>query len=267
MPTSGIANRVLVVRTANADPTYDQVDWNTDIKNKPSTFPPSAHTHYRSDITDFWSSPFWTNIPDKPSTFPPSAHASSHASGGSDPVSLDASQITSGRLSLSRMPTSGIANRVLVVRTANADPTYDQVDWNTDIKNKPSTFPPSAHTHYRSDITDFWSSPFWTNIPDKPSTFPPSAHTHYRSDIIDFAHTHSRTDITDFWSSPFWTNIPDKPSTFPPSAHTHSRSDVTDFGQAHSGQTFLINHQPSPHQPTPQAMNTADQTLSETWTT
>jgi hypothetical protein len=145
MPTSATANRVLVVRTANADPTFDQVDWNTDIKNIPSTFPPSPHTHSRSDVTDFWSAPFWGNIPDKPSTFPPSAHASSHASGGSDPVSLDASQIVSGRLSLSRMPTSTVANRVLVVRTANADPAYDQVDWNTDIKNIPSTFPPSLH--------------------------------------------------------------------------------------------------------------------------
>ncbi|MEM4500558.1 MAG: hypothetical protein QW512_00310, partial [Thermofilaceae archaeon] len=33
----------------------------------------------------------------------------------------------SGRLSLSKIPTSATANRVLVVRTANADPTYDQV--------------------------------------------------------------------------------------------------------------------------------------------
>jgi hypothetical protein len=75
----------------------------------------------------------------------PDSHASRHAYGGADAVSLDASQITSGRLSLSRLPTSATANRFLVVRTANADPTYDQVDWNTDIKNKPSTFPPSAH--------------------------------------------------------------------------------------------------------------------------
>jgi hypothetical protein len=75
----------------------------------------------------------------------PDAHASRHASGGADAVSLDASQITSGRLGLSRIPTSATANRVLLVRTANADPTYDQVNWNTDIKNIPSSFPPSAH--------------------------------------------------------------------------------------------------------------------------
>jgi hypothetical protein len=63
-------------------------DWNNLI-NKPSTFPPSAHTHARADVTDFWSSPFWGNIPDKPSTFPPSTHASSHYKGGSDPLQGD----------------------------------------------------------------------------------------------------------------------------------------------------------------------------------
>jgi hypothetical protein len=31
----------------------------------------------------------WNNLINKPSTFPPSAHASSHASGGSDPISID----------------------------------------------------------------------------------------------------------------------------------------------------------------------------------
>jgi hypothetical protein len=144
LPTSATANRFLAVRTANADPVYDALVagdipsitrskisdfwaspfW-TNIPDKPSTFPPSSHTHARADVTDFWSSPFWGSIPDKPSTFPPSAHASSHASGGADAVSLDASQITSGRLSLSRIPTSATANRILLVRTANADPVYD----------------------------------------------------------------------------------------------------------------------------------------------
>ena len=36
----------------------------------------------------------WTNLSGKPSTFTPSTHASSHASGGSDPLTLSVSQIT-----------------------------------------------------------------------------------------------------------------------------------------------------------------------------
>jgi hypothetical protein len=76
-----------------------------------------------------------------------------------------------------------------------------------------------THKHVRNDILDFFSTPFWNNIPDKPASFPPSAHTHTKADITDFAHTHPRGDITDFFASPFWGNIPDKPPTFPPSTH------------------------------------------------
>jgi hypothetical protein len=76
-----------------------------------------------------------------------------------------------------------------------------------------------THKHVRNDILDFFSTPFWDNIPDKPTSFPPSAHTHTKADITDFAHTHPRGDIADFFASPFWNNIPDKPSAFPPSAH------------------------------------------------
>lgn len=77
-----------------------------------------------------------------------------------------------------------------------------QSDWNvTDstsdayIKNKPSTFPPSAHTHTKAQISDFptsmpasdvpsWAkvaakpSYSWNEIVSKPSTFTPSGHTH-----------------------------------------------------------------------------------------
>jgi hypothetical protein len=78
------------------------------------------------------------------------------------------------------------------------------VDWNT-LTNKPSTFPPAAHTHLWADITDKPStfapaahSHDWNSITSKPSTFPPSTHSHS------------------------WTSITSKPSTFPPSAHSHS---------------------------------------------
>jgi hypothetical protein len=63
LPTSPNANRFLVVRTANSDPIYDTI--------QASDLP--SHTHTRSQITDF-------------------AHASTHAAGGSDPITgnLDA---------------------------------------------------------------------------------------------------------------------------------------------------------------------------------
>jgi len=61
--------------------------------------------------------------------------------------------------------------------------------WNS-VTGKPSTFPPSAHTHTASQITDFASAVVavsppvdWSNLTGKPSTFAPSAHTHLKSEI------------------------------------------------------------------------------------
>lgn len=70
-------------------------------------------------------------------------------------VSADASLITSGRFPLSRMPTSGTSNRVLVVRSANADPTYDQVRTEDILdgavtRGKLSPFFPYANVSYVS---------------------------------------------------------------------------------------------------------------------
>ena len=55
----------------------------------------------------------------------------------------------------------------------------DEVNRNWDILD--------AHEHERSEITDFFASPFWDNIPDKPTEFPPQPHTHEIVDIIDLA--------------------------------------------------------------------------------
>jgi hypothetical protein len=54
-----------------------------------------------------------------------------------------------------------------------------------DVLDKPTSFPPIAHTH------------LWAEIADRPTTMAPTAHTH------------------------LWADITDKPVTFPPSAHTH----------------------------------------------
>ncbi|MBA7465159.1 hypothetical protein ES707_00321 [subsurface metagenome] len=53
-----------------------------------------------------------------------------------------------------------------------------EVMWEELEKFKAGAFSPSPHTHPRTEISDFWDAAFWGNIPDKPSTFPPSAHTH-----------------------------------------------------------------------------------------
>lgn len=78
------------------------------------------------------------------------------------------------------------------------------LDWDS-LPDKPSTFPPSSHTHPWSQVTDRPASfpSDWSTTANKPSTFPPSSHTHTVSQISNW------------------------PSSFPPSAHTHGAGDIT----------------------------------------
>lgn len=86
-----------------------------------------------------------------------------------------------------------------------------------DITGKPTTFPPSTHTHSYASLTDI------------PNTFAPSAHTHAQADIVGLGttldgkansvHTH------------VWADITDKPNTFVPSAHTHVVADISDASE------------------------------------
>jgi hypothetical protein len=79
----------------------------------------------------------WASLSGVPSTFAPSAHASTHASGGSDPVSLAASQITSGTLDIARIPTGTSSTTVCI----GNDPRL------SDART------PTTHTHDWSEIT------------------------------------------------------------------------------------------------------------------
>ena len=71
-----------------------------------------------------------------------------------------------------------------------------------DIYDKPTTFPPSEHTHDAQPV----ASVAWPDITDKPTTFPPSEHTHDAQPVASVA----------------WPDITDKPTAFPPEEHFHA---------------------------------------------
>lgn len=95
------------------------------------------------------------------------------------------------------------------------------VTWST-LSGKPTSFPPSAHSHKWDEITGKPAvyppaAPAWVDVAGKPTTFPPAAHSHSWADITGkpatfppSAHTHA------------WGDIADKPTSFPPAAHTHA---------------------------------------------
>lgn len=94
----------------------------------------------------------------------------------------------------------GFATEDLRVATGG---TYS-LEW-ADVLNKPTSFPPSAHTHA------------WVEVQDKPASFPPSAHTHA------------------------WADITNKPTEFTPVSHTHTITDITNLQTELNGKS-LIGH-------------------------
>ena len=82
-----------------------------------------------------------------------------------------------------------------------------EVYWD-DIKNKPSTFTPSSHTHTINQISNFPTYWDWNYISGKPSTFAPSYHTHTIANITDIGNASvleadRLSNIRYFWGQPF----------------------------------------------------------------
>lgn len=164
-----------------------KLDWDS-VTDKPSVFPPAPHQHRMEDITDL--SLHWNSIEGKPSTYSPSAH--SHGLGDLPPIlkglatysdGLIDPDTTTESLILSQHPNapgggfwfirtlfyssiSADSNRVQLA-LAYADGkvfvrNYNNGSWTpwhrvdgtgwTDIRNRPTTFPPSSHTHSAADI-------------------------------------------------------------------------------------------------------------------
>jgi hypothetical protein len=94
----------------------------------------------------------------------------------------------------------------------------------------------AAGKFLKSNGTDVvWGDVDWTEVKNTPATFPPSAHTHVKADITDFAHTHPPSQISPQGSgSGLDADTVDgqHASDFAPASHTHTRSQITDFAHA-----------------------------------
>jgi hypothetical protein len=91
----------------------------------------------------------------------------------------------------------------------------------------------AAGKFLKSTGTDVvWGDVDWTEVQNKPATFPPSAHTHVKADITDFAHTHPPSQISPQGSgSGLDADTVDgqHASAFAPANHTHTKSQITDL--------------------------------------
>lgn len=143
------------------------VTW-SDVTGKPSTFPPSSHTHSISDVTGLQTAldgkssishtHAWGDITGKPTTFTPTAHSHVIADVTNLQTTLDGKADTAHTHvigNITNFPSqTGNAGKFLQTDGTNLSwvASSTSVDWSA-ITGKPSTFTPSTHTHAWSDIT------------------------------------------------------------------------------------------------------------------
>ena len=238
------------------------ITWDTLI-GKPSTFPPSSHTHTTASITGLK-----TALASKSNTDHNHDTVYSKLGHNHDERYYTESEMDSK------------------IKTINDKIAY--INWQT-LTGKPSTFPPSSHTHderyytesemdaklneksntghthddryykeseidnllnTKSDtghthddryyteseidiklknMSDNISNVTWATLTGKPSTFPPSSHIHDDRYYTETEIDNKIKTINDSITNVTWQTLKGKPSTFPPSSHTHSISNITNL--------------------------------------
>lgn len=211
----------------------------------------------------------WAGITDKPTTFPPEAHTHP-ATGISDSTATGRSVITAATSAAARTAIGAGTSSLAIGTTGSTAKAGNYVPTWTEVTSKPTTFPPVIG----SGATDAVAG----NDPRLTDARTPTAHTHPATGISDSTVTGravvtatdaaaARTAIGAGTSSlaigttagtakagdyqPAWTDVTSKPSTFPPTigstattavagndsrltnsrtptAHTHPATDVSD---------------------------------------
>lgn len=138
------------------------------ISDKPTEFPPSPHTHTWGDIAN----PLVTLIgtieaATLPGEFPQGISFGQAGSGFPESIGTVLNVRRNGYRQFQHFYNRNTTEAGLYIRTANGDSEWTPWvfmaskayvdgktwDWGTDITGKPSSFPPSAHTHSAADIT------------------------------------------------------------------------------------------------------------------
>lgn len=154
-----------------------ELSWDS-IKNKPETFPPSAHKHAISDVTDLQTtinainssiqsvqnsitaingtlSTYNTDITNLKNTTGKQTIDISNLQSNQTAFNNTLSQLANQLSSKANTDLSNVNNDVFKAKAEEAGVgggTAESVDWEN-VQNKPQTFPPSTHTHPTSEVT------------------------------------------------------------------------------------------------------------------
>ena len=153
---------------------------------------------------------------------------------------LDASKITTGTISVDRLPATALERCVVVANdTARFALTTASVQVGDTVKvtgtKKMYMVVDSSKLSSEAGYEEYFTSTDWSTITNKPSSYTPSSHTHTKSQITDFPTKMPASDVHD-WAkaenkpSYAWSEITSKPSTFTPSTHTHSDATTSASG-------------------------------------
>lgn len=210
--------------TISATGISSSIEWK-DIKNRPSTFTPSSHTHKWSEITEKPSvfPTNWANvankpaIPNMPTIFISGKNTRISPDGDNDFIFKAGNNII----------LDGSDGKLTISATGGTGPS--SVSWDN-VTDKPSIFPTN-----------------WANVANKPSipkepriflrglqsriTLDSSNDFNFEAgDNITFKVVNGGLKIssTGGTSSVDWSDIKNKPSVFPPSSHRHSWSEIND---------------------------------------
>lgn len=154
-----------------------EVSWDS-IKNKPETFPPSAHKHAISDVTDLQTTinainnsiqsvqnsitaingtlnSYNIEITNLKNTTGKQTIDISNLQSNQTAFNNTLSQLANQLSSKANTDLSNVNNDVFKAKAEEAGVgggTAESVDWEN-VQNKPQTFPPSTHTHPTSEVT------------------------------------------------------------------------------------------------------------------
>lgn len=152
---------------------------------------------------------------------------------------LDASKITSGTISVDRLPATALERCVVVADdTARFKLTTSSVQVGDTVKvtatKKMYMVIDSSKLSSAAGYEEYFTSTDWSTITNKPSSYTPSNHTHTKAQITDFPSSMPASDVYDWAKASAkptyaWDEITSKPTSFTPASHTHAKSQITDF--------------------------------------
>ena len=155
---------------------------------------------------------------------------------------LDASKITSGTIDIARLPKGSLERLVKVAdQAARYALTTDDVQLGDTVQQLDTgvMYVVTDETKLNSadGYTEFTagaaSSVPWTGVTGKPNDYPPSSHTHTKSQITDFP------ALATVATSGSYNDLNNIPASFTPSSHTHGN--VTNDGKLPTASRALIS--------------------------